>query len=814
MEQSNLKRCILRLSPFLALLIPCVVLATVYYDDISVSSITTALTANRAVTTNGSSVLAASATTATELGFVSGVTSAIQTQINGKQATGNYITALTGDVTASGPGSVASTVAKIQGTTVSGTTGTTNVVFSGSPTIVTPTITTSATVPLIIGGTGTTSTLTLRPTSGVGTTNADMIFQVGNNGATEAMRILNSGSIGIGTASPVSRLTIYDAAGSVLTLHGDSLTQYSAFRYSTDSTSARLNFRKSRGSVASPSALASADSVGSINFQGFGGTTTRDLANIQAYVDTFTSDTNISSYLTFSTSPSGTAGAVEKVRIDQGGNVGIATTSPAYQLDVVAGSTTVARLTGSSGSVTSNNTQLRFAGGKNGELWSVGTDIVAGNGSMDFHLYDLSSAAVMTLQRSTGNVGIGTTSPTYQLDVQGATGKANIQSTTGTNPAYLAFNNTGGAMYIGRDGSAGQSLSVGSSAYAGVISVATSHALQFGTSNTVRATIAASGNMGVGTTGPLAIFHVAGSGTGVTSASSDTANQVFVEGASQGVSQANLSVVSNDTVAANVGGSVGFGAKYSGNSWATLAKIQALKDDATSTIAGALAFSTRLSGGGQTIERMRIDSSGNVGIGTTVPSRKLSVQKGAAGTDSYISFMAGDSERMVIGDEESPATKRPFIVYDTAAAAYRLVIDAAGNVGIGTTGPSTQLHTTGGVRFANFGAGAATFDASGNISSVSDERLKDIQRQFTSGLKQLEGIRPITYKWNKKSQLETEHEYSGFSAQNVAANLPEGVSKNPQGYYSLQDRAIIAALVNAVNELSEKVKTLEAKDKH
>lgn len=59
---------------------------------------------------------------------------------NGKQAAGNYITALTGDVTATGPGSVASTVAKIAGTTVSGTTGSTNVVFSNSPALVTPAI--------------------------------------------------------------------------------------------------------------------------------------------------------------------------------------------------------------------------------------------------------------------------------------------------------------------------------------------------------------------------------------------------------------------------------------------------------------------------------------------------------------------------------------------------------------------------------------------------------------------------------------------------------------------------------------------------
>jgi len=71
------------------------------------------LTANRAVVTDASKNFAASATTSTEIGYVSGVTSAIQAQIDGKQATGNYITALTGDVTASGPGSVASTLATV-----------------------------------------------------------------------------------------------------------------------------------------------------------------------------------------------------------------------------------------------------------------------------------------------------------------------------------------------------------------------------------------------------------------------------------------------------------------------------------------------------------------------------------------------------------------------------------------------------------------------------------------------------------------------------------------------------------------------------
>lgn len=59
---------------------------------------------------------------------------------NSKQAAGNYITSLTGDVTASGPGSAAATVAKIQGTVVSGTTGATNVVFSAAPTLTNPVV--------------------------------------------------------------------------------------------------------------------------------------------------------------------------------------------------------------------------------------------------------------------------------------------------------------------------------------------------------------------------------------------------------------------------------------------------------------------------------------------------------------------------------------------------------------------------------------------------------------------------------------------------------------------------------------------------
>src|SRR5215217_2561121 len=79
--------------------------------DVGAQSITLdLLTASRAVTTSVGKTLVSSATTSTELGYVSGVTSAIQTQINNKQASGNYITDLSGDVVATGPGAVAATI--------------------------------------------------------------------------------------------------------------------------------------------------------------------------------------------------------------------------------------------------------------------------------------------------------------------------------------------------------------------------------------------------------------------------------------------------------------------------------------------------------------------------------------------------------------------------------------------------------------------------------------------------------------------------------------------------------------------------------
>src|SRR5665811_766238 len=87
---------------------------------------------------------------------------------------------------------------------VTGTTGTNNLVFSTSPTFET-----SITTPLVIGGTAIGSNIIYKSTTGAGTaTGIAHQFTGGTNGATVIETMLNNGNVGIGTIAPGSKLQI------------------------------------------------------------------------------------------------------------------------------------------------------------------------------------------------------------------------------------------------------------------------------------------------------------------------------------------------------------------------------------------------------------------------------------------------------------------------------------------------------------------------------------------------------------------------------------------------------------------------------
>ena len=105
----------------------------------------------------------------------------------------------------------------------------------------------------------------------------------------------------------------------------------------------------------------------------------------------------------------------------------------------------------------------------------------------------------------------------------------------------------------------------------------------------------------------------------------------------------------------------------------------------------------RVSSGGS--ERVRIDSSGNVGIGTTNPSMKLEVN---AGTTNEVALFESTDTGVEIQLKDSTGTSkiesRGDFRFHTKDVTNAVKIEADGNVGIGTTSPSMKLEVNGGLK--------------------------------------------------------------------------------------------------------------------
>jgi len=208
----------------------------------------------------------------------------------------------------------------------------------------------------------------------------------------------------------------------------------------------------------------------------------------------------------------------ERLRIDTSGNVGIGVTGPVAPLDVFGaavqnGSTPGIKLS------SSNTQQTVFAIGNTGtrqyEL-AVGGTTSSVPGA--FYVYDNNAADFRITLATSGNVGIGTTSPSKKLHVYNtaAADVALFESTQAFSTlAFKSSTNTDAAVF-GVDG--------GGNAY--IENKKSTHPILFTTNSNERMRIDSSGNVGIGTTAPLARLDVAGN-TNQQHSASTTNNGAF-----------------------------------------------------------------------------------------------------------------------------------------------------------------------------------------------------------------------------------------------------------------------------------------------
>ena len=242
-------------------------------------------------------------------------------------------------------------------------------------------------------------------------------------------------------------------------------------------------------------------------------------------------------------------------------------------------------------------------------------------------------------------------------------------------------------------------------------------------------------------------------------------------------------------------------------------------------------------------ERLRADSAGNVGIGTSSPSFTsgggLMVQNGTQANLRLDRFGEGGFELQSIA-----STLR---FYSTAASAERMRIDASGNLLLNTTGttavqsntagaftyrPTGQLEVNGNatqsaffgrtndgmvVGFYSGGTRRGSVDISGATTSYvtsSDYRLKEDVVPMTGALAKVGALKPVVYKWKEDGKSG-----QGFIAHELQAVVPECVTGEKDAvdadgnpvYQGIDTSFLVATLTAAIQEQQALIESLTAR---
>ena len=345
---------------------------------------------------------------------------------------------------------------------------------------------------------------------------------------------------------------------------------------------------------------------------------------------------------------------VNGLRIDSSGNVGIGTSSPLSLLHVKASSAPTLRIDDSDTSGV-----LAFQqDGVNGSA------LLSSAGTFSIGVSNDNSAATLTfLTRnnermridSSGKIGIGTASPA--TDIHTVSSSDHIithQSTTTGADIRMNFRDSGNTDK------------------GGIHYLFNGNSLKFITAESERMRLNSSGNLGIGTTSPSTLLHLQRSSTTAYSATSTTDDSTLylLNSGAGGQATVQLQVLSGGT--ANTG----------------QATISAFCEG-NSSKSTSLSFGTRDNSGNAPAERMRIDSSGNVGIGTISADNRLHIE---SSSNTYLQIeKTGTSSKVYLGNVGGEA------ILESTGEAIKLkpngrsndfVLNTAGDLGIGTATPT------------------------------------------------------------------------------------------------------------------------------
>ena len=201
-----------------------------------------------------------------------------------------------------------------------------------------------------------------------------------------------------------------------------------------------------------------------------------------------------------------------------------------------------------------------------------------------------------------------------------------------------------------------------------------------------------------------------------------------------------------------------------------------------------------------------ITATGDVGIGTASPNlAKMHIFGGNnAGTTNALHLSSADGLTSEFGFFNTNAAS-DFLRFGyfngTQLSNVFVDVGTTGRVGIGTNAPDQRLSVN----------GDASKVGGGSWLAFSDERLKRIKGNYTSGLKAVMQLQPIRFEYLTKNALglNSQGEHVGFGARAVQKIIPEAVTKGDNGYLLVNNDPILWTMLNAIKEQQQQILELK-----